>query len=147
MLPVELEEGLLAVAVEQLVATVNTGSGIACTFDNAHPDPLFDSRAATHLYRIAQEAVSNALRHSGARNIRITLKQENGETALTIEDDGVGLSSDAPQAGGMGLRTMRYRTGLIGGKLEVGPGPRGGTLVVCRLPPPPEMPTSIRNRR
>ena len=99
-----------------------------------------------HLYRIAQEAVSNAVRHSRARNIRITLEQENGETALTIEDDGAGLARDASQAGGMGLRTMRYRAGLIGGKLEVGPGPSGGTLVVCRLPRPGNA-TSIRNRR
>ena len=58
---------------------------------------------------------------------------------MSIEDDGKGLSSEAAQAGGMGLRTMRYRAGLIGGKLEVGPGPSGGTQVVCRLasPPPP----------
>ena len=135
LLPVELEEGLLAVALGQLAATATTGSRIACTFDCSHPDPVFDSRVAMHLYRIAQEAVSNAVRHSGARNIRITLDQENGETALRIEDDGEGLSSEALQAGGMGLRTMRYRAGLIGGKLEVGPGPSGGTQVVCRLPP------------
>ena len=59
------------------------------------PRSDFDSRIATHLYRIAQEAVSNALQHSGARNIRIILEQENGQTALRIEDDGVGLSSNA----------------------------------------------------
>ena len=55
---------------------------------------------------------------------------------MRIEDDGTGLSSDAGAAG-MGLRTMRYRAGLIGGKLEVGPGPQGGTEVVCRLAAPP----------
>ncbi len=137
LLPIELEQGLLAVALEQLVAAVNTGSRIACVFESAHPDPVFDSRAAAHLYRIAQEAVSNALRHSGAQNIQVTLEQEHGATSLRIEDDGTGLSRDALQATGMGLQTMRYRAGLIGGKLEVGPGPRGGTLVVCRLPPTP----------
>ena len=149
LLPVELEEGLLAVAMRQLAAAATAGSLIACTFDCSHPDPVFDGRVATHLYRIAQEAVSNAVRHSGARNIRITLDRNDGETVLRIEDDGKGLSSDAAQAGGMGLRTMRYRAGLIGGTLEVGPGPSGGTRVVCRLPSPPnpECGASIRDRR
>jgi signal transduction histidine kinase len=89
-----------------------------------------------HLYRIAQESVANALRHSGAQSVQITLDQEDGETVLRIEDDGKGLSTKPAAARGMGLRTMRYRAGLIGGMLEVGPGPRGGTQVVCRLPPP-----------
>jgi PAS domain S-box-containing protein len=135
LLPIELEEGLLADALGELVSSTTTGSRIVCKFDCPHPDPVFDGRVAVHLYRIAQEAVSNAVRHSGARNVRITLDQENGETVLRIEDDGKGLGNEAAQAGGMGLRTMRYRAGLIGGKLEVGPGPSGGTRVVCRLSP------------
>ena len=87
------------------------------------------------MYRIAQEAVANAVRHSGARNICITLDQQNGETVLSIEDDGRGLSKETTAGEGMGLRTMRYRAELIGAKLEVGPGPSGGTQVLCRLAP------------
>jgi hypothetical protein len=135
LLPIELEEGLLVDAIEQLVNSTTTGSHIECKFDCPHRDLVFDGRVAVHLYRIAQEAVSNAVRHSRARSIRITLDEENGETALKIEDTGEGLGSEAAQAGGMGLRTMRYRAGLIGGKLDVGPGPSGGTQVVCRLSP------------
>jgi PAS domain S-box-containing protein len=135
LLPVELSEGLLPVAVGQLVAAVNTDSRIACTFRCTHPSAVFDSRVATQLYRIAQEAVSNALRHGGARNIRFALEQQDGETVFRVEDDGRGLSSSVVQASGMGLRTMQYRAGLIGGTLEVGPGPSGGTLVLCRLHP------------
>ena len=135
LLPNGIEEGLLADALGHLAAAATAGSQIACTFNCSHPDPVFDSRVATHLYRIAQEAVSNAVRHSGARNIRITVDQEDGETNLKIEDDGTGLSGDAPQAGGMGLRTMRYRAELIGGRLKIGRGPSGGTQVVCRLSP------------
>jgi signal transduction histidine kinase len=145
LLPVELREGLLAVAVEELAAAVNTGSRIACTFDCTHPSAVFDSLAATHLYRIAQEAVSNAMRHSCARNIRITLNQDRAETVLRIEDDGTGPPNKALQAGGMGLRTMQYRAGLIGGKVKVGPGSSGGTLVECKLPS--SMRPSVRNRR
>jgi len=140
MLPIELEEGLLAGALEQLATATSGSSHIRCGFTCPDPDPVFDSRVSVHLYRIAQEAVTNALRHSGAQGIQITLDQEDGETVLRIEDDGTGLSTRPAAARGMGLRTMRYRAGLIGGKLEVGPGPRGGTLVVCRLAmlPPPE---------
>jgi len=134
LLPVALEEGDLVGAIGQLAAAATTGSHIACAFHCSHPDLVGDSRVAMHVYRIAQEAVSNAVRHSGARNIRITLLQEHGETVLSVADDGAGLPGDAPPPGGMGLRTMRYRAGLIGGALEVGPGPNGGTLVVCRLP-------------
>jgi PAS domain S-box-containing protein len=136
LLPTELEEGLLAVAIQQLVAAVNTASRTTCLFGCTHPDPVFEGRVATHLYRIVQEAVSNAIRHGGARNIRIALDEEDGQTVLQIEDNGTGLPHDLLQTPGIGLRAMRYRAGLIGGKLEVGPGPGGGTLVVCRLFPP-----------
>ena len=123
MLPLELEDGLLAVALEQLAAATSASSRIKCKFTCSQPDLVFDSRVSMHLYRIAQEAVANALRHSGAHSIRITLARENGEITLGIEDDGTGLPSEAVQAGGMGLRTMRYRAGLIGGKLEIGARP------------------------
>lgn len=139
MLPLELEAGLLASALEQLAAATSENARLKCTFTCPHPDPVFDSRVSTHLYRIAQEAVANAVRHSRARSIRLTLAQEDGETVLRIEDDGKGLARGRAQAGGMGLRTMRYRASLIGGKLETGPGVKGGTQVVCRvvvLPPP-----------
>ena len=141
VLPIELEEGLLAGALEQLAAATSSSSRISCKFDCSHLDPVFDNRVCVHLYRITQEAVTNVLRHSGARNIRITLALENGETVLGIEDDGTGLSSAAAHAEGMGLRTMRYRAGLIGGKLEVGPGPSGGTLGLCRVAAPSPPPT------
>jgi PAS domain S-box-containing protein len=139
MLPIELEQGLLAGALEQLAVAMSRGSRIKCKFAPSHFDMVFDSRVSMHLYRIAQEAVANALRHSRARHIRITLEHEHGETAMRIEDDGKGLSTKPAQTEGMGLRTMYYRAGLIGGKLEIGPGPHGGTQVVCRLaahPPP-----------
>ena len=90
ILPIELEEGPLAGALEQLAVAARESSRIQCMFICSHPDPLFDSRVSMHLYRIAQEAVGNAMRHSRANHIRITLAQENGDTALRIEDDGAG---------------------------------------------------------
>jgi signal transduction histidine kinase len=133
--PLQLEEGMLADALEQLVAATNAGARIACKLACLHAPSTFGSRLSSHLYRIAQEAVANAVRHSGARNICIALDEQNGETVLRIEDDGCGLSKDTMAGEGMGLRTMRYRAELIGAKLEVGPGPSGGTQVVCRLAP------------
>ena len=147
LLPVELEEGLLADALQRL-ALATTGPRIACTLDCSRPALVFDGRVATQLYHIAQEAVSNAVRHSQARNIRIVLDREDGKTVLAVEDDGTGLPGEAVRAGGMGLRSMRYRAELIGGELGVGPGPERGTRVVCRLaPPPPIMRDSHSNRR
>lgn len=133
LLPRELEEGLLANALEQLAATTSDNARLRCKFDCAHPDPVFDSHISLHLYRIAQEAVSNALRHGGAGNIAIGLDWQDGETVLAIEDDGKGLSCEGLMTEGMGQRTMRYRAGLIGGRLAVGPGPTRGTRVECRL--------------
>jgi PAS domain S-box-containing protein len=133
VLPFELEEGLLASALEQLAAATSGTTRIRCNSTCFHPNPVFDRRVCMHLYRIAQEAVTNAVRHSRAQNIRISLDQEHGESILAIEDDGVGFSEGATNADGMGRRTMGYRAGLIGGKLEVGPGRSGGTNVVCRL--------------
>jgi len=137
MLPIELEEGLLFSALEQLAVATSRSSRIKCKFARSHPDPVFDRHVCVHLYRIAQEAVANALRHSGAQRLHITIDQEHGETALRIEDDGKGFSVKPIQTEGMGLRTMRYRAGLIGGKLEIGPGIYGGTQVVCWVPPTP----------
>ena len=143
ILPIELEEGLLANGLEQLAAATCESSRIRCKFTCSHPDLVFNKSVSVHLYRIAQEAVGNAMRHSGANRIRITLARKNGETALRVEDDGTGLLAKAGQAMGMGLRTMRYRAELIGGKLEIGPGARCGTRVVCRLPSP----RKIRNAK
>ena len=137
MMPIELEEGLLAGALAQLVAATSGSSRVRCEFACSHLDPVLDRTISLQLYRIAQEAVTNALRHSRAHNIRIALACENGDSVLSIEDNGTGLSSAAAQAEGMGLRAMRYRAALIGAQLEVGPRRGGGTRIVCRLVAPP----------
>jgi signal transduction histidine kinase len=100
MLPIELEEGLLSSALEQLAAATSESSRVGCKFICRHPDPVLESRVSMHLYRIAQEAVANAVRHSRARRIRIVLAWRDGETTLRIEDDGTGLSSDRAQVEG-----------------------------------------------
>ena len=106
-----------------------------CTFRCDEAVPVEDSVIATHLYRIAQEAVTNALRHGQAQNITISLASENQRIKLAIRDDGVGIRQTQGQdAGmGMGLPIMRYRAGLINAAVDVVPGEGGGTLVTCIL--------------
>jgi two-component system CheB/CheR fusion protein len=89
---------------------------------------------ATHLYHIAQEAVNNALKHGHAHNILIRLTAANEQGTLLIHDDGAGIIEDRGNSPGMGLHIMNYRAGMIGGTLEVTPGPVQGTTVICIFP-------------
>jgi signal transduction histidine kinase len=92
-----------------------------------------DNHTATHLYRIAMEAVTNALKHSRAKNISISLEGDEKSISLRIRDDGVGLPREALETRGMGLKIMRYRAGLINAGMTIGPAEPGGTLVSCIL--------------
>jgi signal transduction histidine kinase len=92
--------------------------------------------AGSHLFRIAQEAVNNALKHAAPSEIRIGLEQNEGRLVLEIEDDGSGLDESQPAADGLGLRVMRYRARLIGAVLEAGTAAAGGTCIRCTLPLP-----------
>ena len=144
--PVELGADGLWAALRQLAAHVQGVFGIACRAESDEsPVRVHDSAAATHLYRIAQEAVNNAVRHARARQIDIRLASTPAGIALTVSDDGVGIptapAAAAPPAerAGMGLHLMNYRARMIGAALDVqrGPGGDGGTVVTCTLPTAP----------
>lgn len=97
------------------------------------------SEADTHLFRIAQEAVNNALRHGGANRIRLSLRKHNDSSALLeISDDGRGFSTGKKAArnpsAGIGLRVMEYRANLLGGQLKVHAQPKRGVRVTCYFP-------------
>jgi signal transduction histidine kinase len=114
-------------------------NGILCAFDCAAPVPLASNAAATHLFRIAQEAVHNAIKHGNARRVIISLHQR-GSIDLSIQDDGIGINHKARDAVGSGLRIMAYRARIIGGTLAITPASPTGTLVRCTLPIPPKNP-------
>lgn len=104
--------------------------GVACTLEY-DPEILVERPiAATNLYRIIQEAISNAVRHGGGRRIEISMTLEEERLVLTIRDDGAGLANDAGQRNGLGLNIMKYRAELLGGTLEVG-SDESGTTVLC----------------
>ena len=146
LLPIEIEEGMLGHAIERLVAMTGGRVPIRCTFEGILTCPQIAPQTALHLYRICQEAISNALRHSEAKHIQVSLHQSNDELELSIEDDGKGIPESEPDGTGMGLRTMRYRSILIGGQLTIAAGARRGTRVGCRVPSP-RQPCAAEQRR
>jgi signal transduction histidine kinase len=128
--PVEVERHGLMSALNELCASTADACGAACTFDCPHPVLMEDNASATHLYRIAQEAVNNAVKHGRAKNIFVQLGRHAGSLrTLEIVNDGAPFAPDG-SAGGMGLQIMRYRAATIGGRLEIVSSP-GETLVRC----------------
>jgi two-component system CheB/CheR fusion protein len=126
--PVELEQHGLNAALEELAANQRSLFGVACTFETCGRIPEFDTPTALHLYRIAQEAVHNGIRHGRAQSIAIRLERVETMMSLQIEDDGVGLPPRR-SATGMGLTIMKHRASAVGGAMEIGPGARGGATV------------------
>ncbi len=130
--PIEKDgEGLLT-AFTDLAVLFSVQFKVACRFDFEQPVLIRNAAVATHLYRIAQEAVHNAIRHGRAQNIRIRLGKADSLVTLSIEDDGAGLPADFQpgQSEGMGLRNMQYRASMIGGSLILQRG-NPGTIVTC----------------
>lgn len=128
--PVELDEDGLLAALQDLADQASPR--VPCQV-RTHGGPHVSSNdVATNLYRIAGEAVTNAVKHSGATRIVIRLRQSADHLTLTVEDDGCGLP--AAESGGIGLRIMRYRANAIGGRLRVSRRAGGGTTVKCSVP-------------
>jgi signal transduction histidine kinase len=133
--PVVLEsEGLMS-SLKELSDSTEKIFRVPCEFHCDKPVLIEDNAVATHLYRIAQEAVSNAIKHGRAKRVQIHLKSNNDRLLLLVKDDGVGLPKVLPENRGMGLRIMQYRAGMIGGTLIVQREPSGGTSVTCSFRP------------
>ncbi len=131
--PVQLEPEGLMDAFEELAATTRNRLKTSCRFEHNGPVQVNDASAGIHLYRIAQEAVSNAVRHGRAKHIIIKFTETDDHAILLIRDDGCGLTSPPPEGKGMGLRIMNYRAAMIGASLTVDSSPDGGTSVSCLL--------------
>jgi signal transduction histidine kinase len=123
----------LKVALETLVKQFDRG-GLRCTIDGQMHHAAHDPELETHLYRIAQEALSNAAKHSRALNVELRYHCDGHSIRLEVLDDGVGLPQRQRQPEGIGLKNMRYRVDMLDGVLEVEDRPNGGTRVVCSCP-------------
>ena len=133
--PVQLEAGGLMSALQEFVTNMTGLFRVPCEFRCESPVPVADPFVATHLYRIAQEAITNAVRHGGAKNIVVSLASALGRAVLTIADDGIGCATPIWKSTGMGLRIMQYRSEMIGATLRIQPGAGGGTVVTCEFQP------------
>jgi PAS domain S-box-containing protein len=135
--PVGTKPDSLMLAMRELAASVESMFGVKCLFQCDRPVFVADSATAMHLYRIAQEAANNAVRHGRAGKVTMTLGASDGAVVLTVADDGVGLPEELTGGDGMGLRIMQHRANTIGANLRIQRGRDGGTEIVCRLPTPP----------
>jgi PAS domain S-box-containing protein len=143
LLPVQLEPNGLMSALRALTANATKLFNIVCKFDSPHPVLLENPVVATHLYRIAQEAIANAVKHGRAKTVDVKLEKVEEVLLLTIQDDGAGFSPSKQQPGGMGLRIMTYRSKMIGASLQVNSAPGQGTTIQCRLGPTPDPPVLV----
>lgn len=136
--PVDPEPGALAEALHQLALFMDTDAGPRCRCIIPQPVPIADQSTAIHLYRIAQEALQNAFKHSHAKNIIISLTRQTDAIQLAVVDDGTGIEDAATMSGGQGLFNMRARVSLIGGRLDIKSSREEGTAVICRFHRPAE---------
>lgn len=131
LFPVQMDEAGLESALDELAASASRLLNIECEFEAIGRVPIYDNAAATHLYRISQEALNNATRHGQATRVSIALMGEGDVVTLSIADNGKGLPKAPEKIDGMGLKIMAYRAHLINGWLEVANNPDGGVIVTC----------------
>ncbi len=107
---------------------------VSCRFEVTGDIPVLESNVASQLYKIAQEAVTNAIKHAKANAVGIRLANGSDQITLTVHNDGLPFTGLKDHSTGMGLRIMNYRASLIGASLEIeGDGPQG-TCVTCSVP-------------
>jgi PAS domain S-box-containing protein len=125
--PVNLVGNGLGVALRELAGSISQGFRVVCEAQCAEAVLIHDHAVATHLYRIAQEAVQNATKHADPTRILICLYQEEETIYLSVTDNGLGLHEKRDF--GVGLSIMRYRANMAGGRLDIQRGPLGGTMI------------------
>ena len=140
--PVDMDEHGLAAALDDLAERTGRLTPLPVSFKMQGEIGLVDPEAAIHLYRIAQEAVHNAVRHSGAQHVSIALRQEGPNLTLSVSDDGKGFSDPSPSSG-MGMQTMNYRAQIIGANLKINGNSPAGAKVSCTLAAKPNPTTTF----
>jgi signal transduction histidine kinase len=120
-------------ALDELARQTTEIHGLLCAFECPAPVAIDNDNEATHLYRIAQEAVTNATRHAKSSAIWIRLEQHNGLLVLEVKDNGIGLQTEGSTKEGVGLRLMEHRCALIGGTFRVEKRSDCSTCIGCSV--------------
>ena len=134
LIPVVQDAHGLMSALQLYASEIEDLFGIACWFQCEQPVLIHDAPMATHLYRIAQEAANNAIKHGHPKTILIRLYAGEREGTLIVRDDGIGFERPLGPHAGVGMHIMNYRAGMIGGTLEIRREQPRGTIVTCRFP-------------
>jgi two-component system CheB/CheR fusion protein len=134
LVPSELGAHGLRMALSELARQTSELQAIDCRFECDDTTEVRDQFVATHLYRIAQEAITNVLKHAKAEHIWLSLEKQDGLLALKVLDDGAGISAVPETDKGIGLKVMFYRAGIIGGSLRIERMEEGGTQVTGTFP-------------
>lgn len=129
--PVRLEADGLILALQELGENIKKTFGVSCMIRFDQPVFIYDNFIATHLYRIVQEAINNAIRHGKAKNINIDIKSSHQKIIMTVKDDGMGFPPVLETKKGMGLNIMKYRARMIRASLSICEGTDGGIIVKC----------------
>ncbi|MBI5664664.1 MAG: hypothetical protein HZC49_06220 [Nitrospirae bacterium] len=129
--PIEMNEEGLMTALKALSSNTSKMFNIPCAFTCEGPVTIHNETALTQLYRIAQEAVTNALKYAQCDHIEISLRKNHDRIIMTIKDNGIGIPEHAARKGGMGLKIMNYRAGLINASLDIRHDTDGGTIITC----------------
>ena len=133
--PVEHDSNALSPSLEELTRRLAESSGVVIEFNQQRGCQACTNKGVTQLYRIAQEALTNAVKHARASRIAVALQCQNrGELTLTVQDDGIGRDLAERTKGGLGMGIMQHRARLINAHLTVADAAGGGTLVSCTIP-------------
>lgn len=132
--PVQARPDGLMRALQELVEKICRSGVATCIFECDEPIQVSDHSVAIHLYRIAQEALTNAMKHSRASKVVVRLERRSSAFALIVEDNGAGLSESARKGSGRGLNIMRHRARMIDATFHIGSRPRRGTIVEVSVP-------------
>lgn len=133
LFPLSLEADGLRSALGELAANIRTIYQISCRLVCARPVLIEDRSTAMNLFRIAQEAIQNAIKHGKATKVVIRLGKKNETIELAVKDNGTGLPRHFEKRQGMGLKIMDHRANMIGAELQVRRVAAGGTLLTCSL--------------
>jgi signal transduction histidine kinase len=134
LMPAVLSNFGLVDAISHLTKLIKSSTTIEINFDHNNVSKDISSKISTYLYRIIQEALNNAVKHSGASEINVMLIQEDNKLRLVIEDNGKGFDQNKLRAAGNGLYNMRERVNLLHGTIDITPSPGAGVVINIKIP-------------